>query len=92
MTVMLFWSWAKVVKLAHTLSFADSSLDQQLEDRFDSANRRDPRHFVIEGEKSVVTIPAYKRPRTITSDNDGFEEVESVQDQYHCLARDKTAR
>ena len=65
-------------------------LHQGLEDRFDGANRRNLRHFIVSSEKGEVTIPAREKAPSIASDNDELEELESVQERYYYLARDKT--
>ena len=61
-----------------------------MEDRFDGANRRNLRHFIVAGEKGEVTLPARERTLSITYDNDEFEESVSVQERYYYFARDKT--
>ena len=67
-----------------------NSPHQGLEDRFDGANRRNLRHFIVSSEKGEVTIPAREKAPSIASDNDELEELESVQERYYYLARDKT--
>ena len=61
-----------------------------MEDRFDGANRRNLRHFIVADEKGEVAIPVRERAQAITSDNDELEESVSVQERYYYLARDKT--
>ena len=90
MMIMLFWTWAKVLKLAHVLAFAHLPLDQRQEDRFDGVNRRNLRHFIIAGEKGVVGIPTRGNPYSITPDADELDDAMTVQEQYYYLARDRT--
>jgi KUP system potassium uptake protein len=68
--------------------FTHSPLDQRQEDRFDGAKRQNLRHFIVAGEKGVVTIPADGRPHSI-SEADELDESESVEQQYYYFASDK---
>lgn len=61
-----------------------------MEDRFDGANRRNLRRFIVAGEKGEVTIPRENR-HEITSEHDEFEESVSVQERYYYYAHDKIA-
>ena len=63
-----------------------------MEDKFDGANRRNLRHFIVAGEKGEVTIPVNVSPeRADTIVSVGDELSEAAQDRYYYLARDKTA-
>lgn len=63
---------------------------QGLEDRFDGANRRNLRHFIVSGEKGEVTIPTNEKAQSVASDNEEHDELASVQERYYYFARDKT--
>lgn len=70
--------------------FTNLPLDQRLEDRFDGVNRRNLRHFIVAGEKGVVTLPTRGNPYSITSDADELDDSVTVQEQYYYYARDRT--
>ena len=92
MLLMLFWTWAKVLKILTCFPFTRSHLYQRLEDRFDGANRRNLRHFIVTGEKGQVAPPTRDlgRPGSITSEVDEADS-DYVQEQYYYFPRDKTA-
>jgi hypothetical protein len=62
---------------------------QQLEDRFDDANRRNLGRFIVAGEKGEVTIPVDgEYQNSIISEADEVEEFESIQKYYFAPADD----
>lgn len=46
MSLMIFWTWAKVCHQTDLVSSSYSQTSQGLEDRFDGANRKNLRHFI----------------------------------------------
>ena len=91
MVFMLFWTWAKVPKLVFLFTpFTHPPLDQRQEDRFDGANRRNLRHFIVAGEKGVVTLPSRGHLQSITPDAEELDDSVTIQEQYYYFARDRT--
>ena len=63
-----------------------------MEDKFDGANRRNLRHFIVAGEKGQVAIPTHDlgHPGSV-SEVDETDDSDYVQEQYYYYAHDKTA-